>query len=128
MKKIILIFYCFLLCPLSWGQDSYLAEAVKSKGQEGPVSTRAPEEEAKKISLFPNPSNGIVHLTLAGFKGKRTEVRILNVIGNVVYREILTDLEDRFTKTIDLSKSANGLYYVKLQTEDFSEVRKIILD
>lgn len=80
-----------------------------------------------RVVLYPNPGNGIVHLTLTGFKGKKTELRIMNVIGNVVYREILGDPEERFTKTIDLTKSANGLYYVKLQTEDFSQIRKIII-
>jgi calcineurin-like phosphoesterase len=127
MKKTILIFYCVLLYSLSWAQDNDLAVAAKSKAQNAPVSARTPENEPKQLLLYPNPSNGIVHLTLAGFKGKRTELRIMNVIGNVVYREILLEPDERFTKIIDLTKNANGLYYVKLQAEDFSEIRKIII-
>jgi hypothetical protein len=128
MKKSILILYCVLLCSLSWGQDNYLADAAKTKAQNNPINARTPENEAKRMVIYPNPSNGIMHLTLAGFKGKKTELRIMNAIGNVVYREMLIDPDDRFTKTIDLTKCANGLYYVKLQAEDFSEIRKIIIN
>jgi Secretion system C-terminal sorting domain len=128
MKKLILILYATLLCSLGWAQDNSLADAARSKAQNSPGSARAPEEEAKQqVLLYPNPSNGIVHLTLAGFKSKKTELRIMNVIGNVVYREILSEPDDRFTKTIDLTRYANGLYYVKLQAEDFSQIRKIII-
>jgi hypothetical protein len=122
MKKAILIFCCVLLSSLSWAQDSHLADAARAKAQQSPAN------EAKRMVVYPNPSKGIVHLTLAGFKGEKTELRIMNVIGNVVYRETLTEPEDRFTKTIDLTKSANGLYYVKLESEDFSQIRKIILE
>lgn len=128
MKKAILIFCCVLLSSLSWAQDSHLADAARAKAQHSPANARVPENEAKRMVVYPNPSKGIVHLTLAGFKGEKTELRIMNVIGNVIYRETLTEPEDRFTKTIDLTKSANGLYYVKLESEDFSQIRKIILE
>jgi hypothetical protein len=130
MKRYILIIYGVLLSSLSWaqGSGSYLAEGTKPKTQTGQVNARAPETEAKQLLVYPNPTNGIVHLTLAGFKGKKMELRIMNVIGNVVYRELMTEPDDRFTKTIDLTKYANGLYYVKLQSEDFSEIRKIIIN
>jgi hypothetical protein len=128
MKKAILIFCCVLSCAISGAQDGDLADAAKTKAQAVPISARIPDHEAKKVVVFPNPSNGIVHVTLAGFKGKRTEVRIMNVIGNVVYREILTETDDRYTKIIDLTKNASGLYYVKLEADGFSEIRKIIIN
>lgn len=127
MKRIILIFYCVLSCSLSWAQRSEQPEPVKPKPTPAQPVARASDGESMRVVLYPNPGNGMVHVTLTGFKGKKTELRIMNVIGNVVYREILADPEERFTKIIDLTKSANGLYYVKLQTEDFSEIRKIII-
>ena len=127
MKKAILIFCCVLLYAYSWAQSDDLADAAKTKPQVVPVNARIPDREAKQLVVYPNPSTGIVHITLAGFKGKRTELRIMNVIGNVVYREILTEADDRYTKIIDLTKNASGLYYVKLEADDFSEIRKIII-
>lgn len=128
MKKAILIFFILCSCSFGWAQNNESTEAAKAKPSANSLSARAADQEARQIVVFPNPSNGIVHLTLAGFKGKRTELRIMNVIGNVVHREILSEAEDRYTKTIDLTKNANGLYYVKLQTEDYSEIRKIIIN
>ena len=127
MKKAILIFCCVLLYAYSWAQSDDLADAAKTKPQVVPVNARIPDREAKQLVVYPNPSTGIVHITLAGFRGKRTELRIMNVIGNVVYREILTEADDRYTKIIDLTKNASGLYYVKLEADDFSEIRKIII-
>jgi hypothetical protein len=129
MKKAILIFCCVLLYAYSWAQSDDLADAAKTKAQVVPVNARIPDREAKQLVIYPNPtSNGIVRITLTGFKGERTEIRIMNVIGNVVYREILTEANDRYTKIIDLTKNVRGLYYVKLETEDFSEIRKIIFN
>ena len=127
MKKAILIFCCVLLYAYSWAQSDDLADAAKTKSQVVPVNARVQDREAKQLVVYPNPSTGIVHITLAGFRGKRTELRIMNVIGNVVYREILTEADDRYTKIIDLTKNASGLYYVKLEADDFSEIRKIII-
>lgn len=127
MKKAILIFCCVISYAYSWAQSDDLADAAKAKSQVVPVNARIPDREAKQLVVYPNPSTGIVHITLAGFRGKRTELRIMNVIGNVVYREILTEADDRYTKIIDLTKNASGLYYVKLEADDFSEIRKIII-
>lgn len=81
----------------------------------------------KSVLVYPNPSTGIVHLTINGFENRRVELQVLNVIGSVVYRELLTELSDRTTKTLDLSKIASGLYYIKLEGEDVSEMRKLVI-
>jgi hypothetical protein len=128
MKKAILIFCCVLSCAYGWAQTDDVADAAKTKPQVATVNARIPDRETKQLVVYPNPSNGIVHITLAGFRGKRTELRIMNVIGNVVYREILNEADDRYTKIIDLTKNVSGLYYVKLEADDFSEIRKIIIN
>ncbi|WP_051359919.1 T9SS type A sorting domain-containing protein [Adhaeribacter aquaticus] len=125
MKKLILILNILLLCTIGWSQSSYPVELAKEKQQVAPSTTRLSNPD---ILVYPNPSNGIIHLALSGFKGRKTEIRIMNVIGNVVYRETLNDVDEQFTKTIDLTRYANGLYYVKLQADDYSELRKVIIN
>ncbi|WP_207434202.1 T9SS type A sorting domain-containing protein [Sabulibacter ruber] len=83
--------------------------------------------EEQSMSVFPNPSSGVITISLDGFEGKKTDLKILNVIGNVVYREVIQDPEARYAKTLDLNKLAKGLYYVKLETPTYSEIRKVIL-
>ncbi|WP_167852154.1 T9SS type A sorting domain-containing protein [Hymenobacter elongatus] len=81
--------------------------------------------DEKSFLVYPNPSNGIVHIAINGFEGRRLELRILNVIGTVIYRETITELNG--PKTLDLSKFASGLYYVKLEGERASEMRKLVI-
>jgi len=85
--------------------------------------------EERKLVVYPNPSNtGIVQLTISGLEGQRAEVSVLNVIGTVMYRETLSELNEHSTKTLNLSKFANGLYYVKLESNNSSQLCKLIID
>jgi hypothetical protein len=83
--------------------------------------------EEKALLVYPNPSTGIVHVAINGFEGRKLELRVLNVIGSVMYRETLTELNDRYVKVLDLSKFASGLYYIKLESEAGSEMRKLVI-
>lgn len=126
MKKIILWLFVYLLCFQVVAQDKYPADPPAPTKQQSVVpGTREPD---KDVVVYPNPSSGKVFLALTGFKGKRTEVRVMNVIGNVVFRESFYETEDQTTKVLDLSKFANGLYYVKLEADEYSEIRKIIIN
>ena len=90
------------------------------------VEAASPLDE-RSLTVYPNPSTGIVHLTISGLEGRKVDVSVLNVIGTVVYRESLTELNERFTKTLDLSRLANGLYYVRIEANSSSQLCKLVL-
>ena len=90
-----------------------------------PRATPARPVDEKSFLVYPNPSNGIIHISINGFEGRKMELRILNVIGTVIYRETITELNG--PKTLDLSKFASGLYYVKLEAENASAMRKLVI-
>ena len=116
-------FFCLLLV-LGFGfVRSTLPTAAAQPATGRPVPTRVSDE--KSFLVYPNPSSGIVHIAINGFEGRRLELRILNVIGTVIYREAITELNG--PKTLDLSKFASGLYYVKLEGENASEMRKLVI-
>jgi hypothetical protein len=127
MKKELLLVFIYILIG-SWGfaQSGSEAEVTKVTPPTNPLNRSADNEE-KKIEIYPNPSAGIVNLSLTGFKGKKTELRVVNVIGSIIYREVLNDAETS-RKVIDLTKEASGLYYIKIQTDDYSEIRKVIIN
>lgn len=91
-----------------------------------PVAAK-PAADERQLLVYPNPSTGIVHIAVNGFEGRKLELRVLNVIGSVIYRETISELNDRFTKTLDLSKFASGLYYVKLEGDNASQMRKLVI-
>jgi hypothetical protein len=95
--------------------------------QTAPRAAAAASSEEKNILVYPNPSSGVVHISVTGFEGRKTELRVLNVIGTVVYRETITELDNRFTRTLDLGRFASGLYYVKIDADNNSVMRKLVI-
>ncbi|MDB5268772.1 MAG: hypothetical protein JWP58_1812 [Hymenobacter sp.] len=81
----------------------------------------------KTLLVYPNPSTGIVHLTINNLQGKKVELSVLNVIGSVLYHETVTELNDKYSRTLDLSKFANGLYYVRLESDNTSQMCKLVI-
>ncbi|WP_078013409.1 T9SS type A sorting domain-containing protein [Hymenobacter sp. CRA2] len=112
----------FSVCCL---QSSLPVVAAQSQSAPRAVAASSPDE--KNIVVYPNPSSGVVHISVTGFEGRKTEMRVLNVIGTVVYRETITELDNRFTRTLDLSRFASGLYYVKIDADNNSVMRKLVI-
>jgi hypothetical protein len=126
MKKRIL-FSLVWLASLGMLCGSLPALAHSGPPVQHQVITRTVTDE-RTLVVYPNPSTtGIVHLTINGLEGRRAEVTVLNVIGTVMYRETLTELSERSTKTLDLRNFANGLYYVKLEADNSSQLCKLII-
>ena len=121
-----------LLYAIPWLASLNLAFASVPPGPPAPVdglsqTIARPTLDEHTLVVYPNPSTGIVHLTISGLEGRKVEVTVLNVIGTVMYRESLTELNERFTKTLDLSRFANGLYYVKIEADNASQLCKLVI-
>ncbi len=70
------------------------------------------------FKMYPNPSKGIVNIT--GISGK-SQITVTNIFGeNIMYVEN--------TKVLDLSKFANGIYFVKINSNNNIVTEKIILN
>ena len=110
---------CMGLAPL----HSAAAAVVRHRSDQ----QAKPGDDNKTLLVYPNPSTGIVHLTINNLQGKKVELSVLNVIGTVMYRETLIELNDRYTKMLDLSKFANGLYYVRLEADNTSQMCKLVI-
>ena len=127
MKKNLLLLISFFVVTTGWSQGKTGNEPAATKLKRSGEIIREPESTEKSVSVFPNPSTGVINLSLSGFNGKKTNLSLVNVIGTVVYQETLLNVDSRFTKTIDMSKFAPGLYYIKLEADDYNEIRKIVL-
>lgn len=80
------------------------------------------EEVFGDIEIFPNPSECcftiISNLICAGEKS----IEVINILGESIMQKQFTQNET----TIDLSNSAEGIYYVKVRCGNTQKVRKII--
>jgi hypothetical protein len=78
------------------------------------------EESAEPlyVQLFPNPSNGVVKLSIEGEKGI-VDIKVMNNHGQTVYTHS-GDIDSRglFEQYIDLSSHPAGIYFVKVYHDE----------
>ncbi len=86
-------------------------------------STSVKEISQNQFSVFPNPTSGIVNVSLNNGISDNAEIVVTDINGKVVFSETLDDEKVSF----DLSGNAKGLYFVKISSggRNFSE--KIVL-
>ena len=73
------------------------------------------------INVYPNPSNGLVNIDMK--QALNGSIIVENTIGAVVYEEKV-NTSNAEVKTIDLSKFANGTYFVNVQSKNNTESQK----
>jgi hypothetical protein len=82
---------------------------------------------SNKLLLFPNPSNGVLNIDYTSQGESIKEVTIVNTNGDLVYKDEVNLLSNNYTKHIDLSNMANGMYFVKVTTNSNVITKKITL-
>lgn len=125
MKQFVLslCMYLLVLGAVAQARPPVAAQATQAD-KEKPLTV---EQVDQDISIYPNPSDGVFTLSIANLNARTAELRIINVIGNEILHVTLTRNEGQFIKTIDLRSFAKGLYYVKLEADNFSAVRRVII-
>jgi Leucine-rich repeat (LRR) protein len=68
------------------------------------------------VSVYPNPSNGIVHVNT---ESEVHSLELFDVQGRLLQIS-------RNTKSIDLSQRSNGLYFLRIKTDRGAKVEKLI--
>jgi hypothetical protein len=84
------------------------------------TSTFEEEVENNTISIYPNPTNGVIGIRTYADNFNYT---ILNVVGDVVAQNNVNG----FNTTVDLSNNAKGVYFVTINTEKGSTTQKVVL-
>lgn len=77
------------------------------------------------ISLYPNPSRGIVNIDLKALQSREVQVTVNNVLGNVVMESIVKNQNGN--GQVDLSDLQNGIYIVKVSSQKGQFVQRVVL-
>ncbi len=75
-----------------------------------------------EISVYPNPTSGLVNITVSG-NGVEATVEIVDIIGKTIAKEQLNSILTQ----IDLSELPKGIYLIKIKEGESSKVEKLIL-
>lgn len=77
-----------------------------------------------QLTLYPNPSNGLITLSYNGNKSLQQAV-VMDVNGKLIKRVDLTTFQDNHN--FDLSALAIGMYFIQIEIEDTVVTKKILI-
>jgi hypothetical protein len=67
------------------------------------------------------------YVSFSSEKVQDLKIRILNIIGEIVYDEDLYQFTGKYIKSIDLGKYEKAMYFLEIQTNDGTINKKLIL-
>ncbi len=83
---------------------------------------------ANSLLISPNPANGLVTLTYSLLKNDNITVSVIDEFGRIVYEKQLSNQHAGTSKqAIDLSDIAEGIYSLRMITNDGITVKKIAI-
>lgn len=85
-----------------------------------PTSITTTQNEAFEVSIFPNPSQNFVNVSIENL-GIQSELQVWNINGQLVQNHVFEQ-----TLELDLRNLAKGIYFVKIQNEKGSYTKKLI--
>jgi len=77
-------------------------------------------EESNKIDIYPNPVTDYLHITSADLI---KEIKVFNVTGQEMY----SNKYNNESATVDFQNFNKGVYFIRVTTESYFEVKKIII-
>jgi PKD repeat protein len=77
------------------------------------------------LSIYPNPNTG--NFTLELNANDQFNLRVINAIGEVVYKLDRLDVNGFYVKVIELNDLAEGVYYLRLEGNTMIKTEKIVI-
>lgn len=93
------------------------------------VLTLAGSAETSGLTLYPNPVEGEgLTYSLGGLTAGNCTIEVINMAGQVVYREAVTVGEGSLSATLNLSTLPSGLYWFRAQTRQQHFHKKFVIN
>ncbi len=83
------------------------------------------EKKNNEISLFPNPTTGIVHLRLSR-ENSTTKIIVTNLIGEVKIEATISPNSNQTTYSLNLTQLPLGIYLVELKNNQLTSTFKLM--
>ncbi len=83
---------------------------------------------AQSFNVNPNPSTGLVNLTVTNTKSSSLKISLIDIQGKVVFVENVNNVQSNYSNIVDVSKLAKGIYYVEFKAGDATEVQKLVIE
>ena len=94
-----------------------------------PTSIRIEEgiSTISELSVYPNPSRDEFNVTFTSESQQSIELRIINLVGEIIFTETLENFEGEYTNSFNMSEYSKGVYLLELDTDHGIVNKKLIL-
>ena len=108
-----------------WIQDDASKEVLQSTTASLVTNVNNDLSSASKIMIFPNPTNEIATLAIKGLEKSNIDVKIVNLLGEIVYKESITVSSSLYYSHINISHLKSGIYSIVITGESLNSSKKI---
>ncbi len=114
------------ITPYPISPKSKMASGITQSSDTLSWTTGEPFNE-RSLRIYPNPSDGVFNLEFTAL-GEDIEVRIINMLGQVILDDELKSFEGSYRKRLDMTTHRSGIYLLQLITERTTVNRRITLE
>ena len=79
------------------------------------------------LDVYPNPTDDIFNVSFVSDEIQTLSIRVLNIVGEVIYEESLDRFVGEYTKQISLGDYSKGIYFLEINDTNGTINKKIIL-
>jgi len=95
--------------------------------QPGTLIRMESTSQIKNLDIYPNPSRDIFNIRFVSEKIQDLSIRVINIMGELVYEEKANQFIGEYTKKIDLTENSKGVYFLEITTNKGVVNRKIVI-
>lgn len=92
-----------------------------------PVGINTIGQNVEDLSIYPNPTNGLVTITADGLHWKNTSLSLYNTLGQLVLEEEVI-ARSNTEYTLDVSKLSTGVYHLVVLEDDKRYSAKVLVE
>jgi len=88
---------------------------------------RLENSSVANLDVYPNPSRDIFNVTFTSEEAQTMTVKVVNMIGEEIFTEELTEFVGQYTQVIDMNTQPKGVYFLEITTSTGGINKKIVL-
>ena len=81
-----------------------------------------------EINVYPNPTNGIINVSIADANNSELTISVMDIEGRTVYHSVNKNVGSGYHKQINLEQLAKGVYYIKFTSGEASAYKKLVIE
>jgi hypothetical protein len=85
------------------------------------------DNQINDLNVYPNPSKDVFNIEFTSSSRQSLEVRIINIIGEVIFTKNLEQFVGEYNKQVELATYTKGIYFLEIETDSGIINKKLIL-